>query len=458
MKLGRRGFLVGLGGAMVTLPMLESFRSHAAAGGEPARRRFAVFMRSGNGVQQQEASEPERFWPTATGAITTATLADRATSVLAPFASRVSIIAGLRRPFGTPACGHSESIPQCLTAADSTGGTGNEPDALGQSADWRIAQQLSPGDDPLTLMAGPNSSYIGPKLSWSAAGIAAPAENSPARAFSRLMGLPELPTELQDRINSRKNSINDYVREDLTALMSSPQLSSRDRRRLDQHFQAIRDFETGGVCIPFDAELGAAAAALTDFEDNDVRPDVVRVHNQLIAFAFSCGRTRAATLQIGQGNDSTRYMVGGSRLPSFHWISHRLAGDGSEGEPIPNADLLHHEIDKIQLGFFRHLLESLDAYESPYGGRLLDDCAAVWLNDLSAGRSHGGNNVPWIIGGGAGGNLRLGQYIDVPGDPTYERILNTIITAVGCTDASGGPVEDFGDASLLGGRIDELVV
>ena len=457
MKLGRRGFLVGLGGAMVTLPLLESFRSRAAAGGD-ARRRFAVFMRAGNGVQQAEGGEPERFWPTATGAITAATLSDRATSVLAPFADRVSIVKGLRRPFGTPACGHAESIPQCLTAADTTGGTASEPQALGKSADWRIAQQLSPGEDPLTLIAGPVTSYIGAALSWRNSNDRAPAESSPARAFSRLMGMPELPSVLQERVNNRKNSINDYVRDEMTALMSNPQLSSRDRRRLDQHFQAIRDFETGGVCLPFDPELGADAMAITSPEGNDVRPDVVRLHNQLIAFAFSCGQTRAATLQVGEGNDGTQYTVGGVKLPRFHWISHRLEGDGAEGEPIPNADLLHHEIDKIQLGFYRHLLESLNAYESVDGGRLLDDCAAVWLNDLSAGVSHGGRNVPWIIGGGACGSLRMGQYVDLGGDVTYEKILNTVITAVGCTDASGGPVEDFGDASLPGGRIPELIV
>lgn len=442
---------------MVALPLLESFRSRAAAGGDP-RRRFAVFMRSGNGVQQQAGSEPERFWPMATGALTAATLPDaRATGVLRGFADRVSIIGGLRRPFGTPACGHAESIPQCLTAADTTGGTAMEPQARGKSADWRIAEQLSPGEDPLTLVAGPVTSYIGAALSWRNANDRAPAESSPANAFSRLMGLPDLPSALQERINNRKNSINDYVREEMTALMSSPQLSGRDRRRLDQHFQAIRDFETGGLCVPVD-ELGAEAMAITNPESNDVRPAVVELHNRLIAFAFSCGQTRAATLQIGEGNDGTQYEVGGVRLPRFHWISHRLEGDGSEGEPIPNADLLHHEIDKIQLGFYGHLLESLDQYESADGGSLLDDCAAVWMNDLSAGVSHGGDNVPWIIGGGAGGNLRMGQYIDLPGDPTYEKILNTILTAVGCTDASGGPVEDFGDPSLPGGRIDELVM
>ncbi len=455
MTLSRRGFLVGLGGAMVTLPLLESLRSRASAGGE--RRRFAVFVRSGNGVQQAEGSEPERFWPTATGALTAASLADRATGVLAPFADRVAIVKGLRRPFGTPACGHAESLPQCLTAAETTGGTSNDPLALGQSADWRIASQLSPGESPLTLVAGPTAAYIGPGLSWRGPSDRAPAENSPANAFTRLMGLPELPTELQARVYARKNSINDYVREELTTLMASPQLSARDRRRLDQHFQAIRDFETGGMCLPLDPRLGTDAAAITAPAGNDVRPDVVRLHMRLIAFAFSCGQVRAATLQIGEGNDQTQYVVGGSKLPRFHWISHRIQGDGSEGEPIPNAVELHHEVDKIQLGFYRYLLEELDAYESPYGGRLLDDCAAVWMNDLSAGLSHGGRNVPWILAGGAGGNLRMGQFLDLGGDVTYERILNTILSAVGCTDGSGGPVEDFGSPTLPGGRIAELL-
>ena len=79
------------------------------------------------------------------------------------------------------------------------------------------------------------------------------------------------------------------------------------------------------------------------------------------------------------------------------------------------------------------------------------------MNDLSAGLSHGGRNVPWILAGGAGGNLRMGQFLDLGGDVTYERILNTILSAVGCTDGSGGPVEDFGSPTLPGGRIAELL-
>jgi hypothetical protein len=51
----------------------------------------------------------------------------------------------------------------------------------------------------------------------------------------------------------------------------------------------------------------------------------------------------------------------------------------------------------------------------------------------------------------------MGQFVDLGGEVTYERILNTILTAVGCTDGSGGPVEDFGSPTLPGGRIPDLI-
>ncbi len=460
MKIGRRGFLVGVGGAVVSLPLLESLGSRVRANGDGNRRRFAVFVRSGNGVQQASGGEPEGFWPRELGPIDTATLrdrnADRAVSELAPYASQLNLVNGLRRPFGTPACGHSESIVQCLTAANHTGGPANNPLALGASADWRIVAELEPpGREPLTLMAGPQSAYIAEAISWREPRVRAPAERSPANAFMRLMGITSLPPEIRQRIVNRRNSILDLVREDMTGLMSSSQLGGHDRRRLQQHFDALRDHELE-ACEELAPERVAAIAAIANPQGNDVRPDVVRRHMELIAFAFNCGLARAATLQVGDGNDQTEYRIGGSRLPRFHWISHRIYSDGAEGEPIPNAVELHHQIDRLQLGLFRHLLDELVAYSSPYGGTLLDDTVAVWLNDLAEGPPHGGNRVPWILAGSAGGHLRTGQYIDA-GGAHYNRILNSILTAVGCTDGEEGPVTNFGDSSLTRGLLDPLM-
>ena len=461
MTLHRRRFLLGLGGVTVALPFLPSIHSPpiARAGGE--RAGFAVFMRAGNGVQQAWSDEPESFWPRATGAITTAMLrdanGDRATSELAPFADRLNLLRGVRRPFGTPACGHSESIVQCLTGAQSTGGSANDPLALGMSADWRIVEQLDPaGREPLCFMAGPDSAYIAEALSWRRPRERTPAERSPWSAYMRMMGLSSAPPEIQVRIAMRRESVNDLIRDQMSELLGRPELGSRDRARLRQHFEAIRDLELSMAC-ELAPDRVAALMALDNPRANDVRVEAVQRFADVIAFAFSCGLTHAATLQVGEGNDQTQYEIGGSRLPRFHWISHRIYSDGADGEPIPNAVELHHQVDRLHLSMYRYLLERLDAYPSAYGGTMLDESVAVWMNDLGNGPPHGGDNVPWLLAGSGGGRMRTGQFQDL-GGATINRVLNTILTGVGCTKPDGSAIDDFGDAGLTGGTISSLLV
>lgn len=460
MKLNRRKFLIGAAGATVALPALESWLGNRAMAGGEDRPRFAVFVRAGNGVAQQWNDEPEQFWPRATGALTTAVLAeqnaDRATSELAPYASRLNLLKGIRRPFGTPACGHAESIPQCLTGARCTEGSGNTPQAQGVSADWVIARAMNPaGREPLTLMAGPGSAYIAEALSWSGPNMRTPAERSPLNAYMRMMGLESAPPEIQVRIAERRMSVNDLVRDQMQGLLGRTDISTRDRRRLQQHFDAIRDTEIRMSC-DIDPALAEGFGAIDNPQANDVRPEVVRRQMELVAFAFSCDLNRAATIQVGEGNDQTQYEFGGSRLPRFHWISHRIYADGSDGEPIPDAVTLHHQVDRLQLQMFRHLLDQLDQYPSAYGGTLLDDSVAVWLNDLGNGPPHSGDNVPWLLAGSAGGFLRTGQFVELDRAP-INQVLNTIISAVGVRKDDGSLVDDFGDSSVTGGLIDPIV-
>ncbi len=457
----RRRFLVGAAGATMALPFLEGLHrpDHASAGVD--RARFAVWVRVGNGVQQAWDTEPESFWPRTPGALTTAgmmaTDADRATSELAAYADRLTLLRGVNRPFGTPNCGHAESIPQCLTGAQVSPGTANDPRALGQSADWRIVDQLgTAGVEPMTLMAGPSSAYIAEGLSWRDANVRTPAERSPANQYMRMMGLTMAPPEVQRQLAARRLSVNDLVRGEMNALLGRSELSRWDRRRLEQHRDAIRDLEVRTMSCDLDPAVAGRIAAMTGPEGNDVRLEVVRLHMDLIAFAFSCDYVRAATLQVGEGNDQTMYTVDGSVLPRFHWISHRIYADGAEGETIPDAVSLHHQVDRLQLQTFAYLLEQLDSYASAYGGTVLDDSVAVWLNDLGAGPPHSGHNVPWLLAGGCGGRLRTGHFLDV--DVQINQVLNTIVTAVGCTNDGGGPVDDFGDASLPSGGVDEIVV
>ena len=149
--------------------------------------------------------------------------------------------------------------------------------------------------------------------------------------------------------------------------------------------------------------------------------------------------------------------MNGAKVPSFHWVSHRISSDGSEGQAIPDAVELHHQIDRLQMGFYKHLLDRLNGYSSPNGGTLLDDCAAVWTNDLGSGPSHDASNTPWIVAGSGGGTLRTGQVIDHLKNPVNQ-MLNTLINGMGIRLSSGAPTDDFGDATLAKGVVANSLV
>lgn len=457
----RRRFLRGVGGVTLALPFFESLLPRSAAAQAMNPNRFLMVVRAGNGIVQQGSEVGEKFWPRTLGALTVADLkttnADRATSVLGDYADKLLLVKNVKLPFARSSCGHAEAIPQVLTAQSHTGGSGNSPLARGRSVDWHVSDVLNGvGRAPLVFMAGPTNSYIGNGLSWSAPQQRAAAERSPLSAYMRLTGLMSAPPATQLLVASRRKSVNDLVRDELRELIAKPQMSARDKSRLQQHLDAVRDMEVQMTC-DLDAAQVSSVQALTAPEANDVRADASKAFMDLAAWAFNCGLNHVATLQVGHGNDSTQYFLNGVKLPSFHWISHRIQSDGSEGQAIPNAVDLHAQLDRMHLTLFKHLVDRLAAYTTSSGAPLLDQGAAVWTNDLGLGPSHDATSCPWVIAGGAGGALRTGQYLD-HNKGSVNQMLNTLITAMGIRKSTGAPTDDFGDATLAKGVVANALV
>jgi hypothetical protein len=281
------------------------------------------------------------------------------------------------------------------------------------------------------------------------------AESNPFDVYMDMVGLAGTDREIANQIALKRRSVNDLVRAEMTDLLGNPNLGSVDRTRLQQHFDVIRDMELTMACELADSEVMTLEDMSGAAEDNGNRIAVAEMHNALIALAFACDLNRIATLQIGTGNDQTRFTVDGVLQNTFHRISHRIDSDGSEGDPIPNADLLHHKIDRLFAQMFKNLLDRLSLYPGPSGGTLLDDCIAVWTNDLANGPPHSYRNVPQIIAGSGGGFLRQGAYVDA-GDVSHNKLFNTILAAHGVMDASGDYYR-FGDSSLEPGIIPEML-
>lgn len=431
----RRAFLRA-GAVAVGLPFLESLpdRSAWAAGNAPV---FSLFIVAACGVVGS------KFFPNATGALTTASLGgmtDKATSVLAPHAANLVFLKGINFPMNGPTnCGHAQGLCQSLTAAPAGGG-GATAYSTGSSVDVVLAQAVNPsGTDPLTLYAGNRKNgYIAERISFKAsgAGQVRSADDNPYTLYSKLVGLTSssggMPATdpLADELLKSRKSVNDLVRAELTSLLNQPVLSKDDKLRLQQHFDAIRDAEVtmgqmGAACSKdglATSDIEALQSGLA-FKTNGMIEDVAKLHLELVALAFACNFNRVATLQHGDGTDQTKYNVPSNASLGwpFHHLSHRVQSDADVGNN-PTAEMAHAEIDVLRM---KTLLHGLDQFKAR---GLFDKSIVMWTNHVADGPSHSFKNVPTIIAGDGGGYLKQGLYADA-GNVTNNKLFNTLISA-----------------------------
>ncbi len=454
---GRRSVLRGLGGVVVGLPLLDIFEPRGAQAQNAQKPIYAALMLQQNGAIQGNGDDEDRFWPRALGALNKATLqstdADRTLSELADYADKIACVQGMDFHYSN---NHDGGPIAASTGAPVTG-DGTEQLPVSESVDVFIADQLTPGIEPLTLYAGRKGTFRDDAFSFNKGGVLRVGDNNPWNVYQRLIGLSGADPGTVDKIAARRLSVNDLIRGDLQQLLGRTDLSREDRQRLDLHFTSVRELELNTSTVVGPA-LDQATLQSVDGEHtaNGNMEKVVRLQLDLIAFAFASNRVRTASLQVGGCNDHTRYTIGGVEAPPYHFISHRIMSDSGEGTSIDNAVELHHQIDRIHARYFKYLLDRLSAYTLPGGGTLLDSSVNLWVNSVSDGPPHSGKNIPHVFAGSAGGMLKMGQHFEASG--YTNRALNTIASAAGVRRPGGGLVEDFGDPdSNQDGLLDPLL-
>ncbi len=465
-QMNRRAFLRGASGVAIGLPLLEGLPERSAWG-QDAAPVYSFFIVSQNGVVQ------DKFWPSA-GALSAATMAGKSVEPLADYADRLLFVKGLRFPGGSSSnCGHAQGCVQAITGAVPASG-GNGSTSGGPSADVVISEALNePGVEALTLYAGSQKgAYIAERTSFAARGTAArPAQLNPYETYKRLVGLsgevvggdpdgssPITGPSQVDDLLFRQRSVNDLVLEDFNSLLAKTALSAEDKRRLTNHLEGVRQFEsrllavgdtvndindgTGvmGPMVDAAASCGAplpSQSALDAFKDgvtfntrSHMIEDFVKLHAETVALTFACDANRTATLQWGDGTDGTVYetQAKGS-YSTFHRISHRTNSDATTGNDTWAKDA-HTEIDIIRATTMAHVLSVWEQYG------LFDRSFIYWTNSLSDGPSHGFNPAPIVIAGSGGQFFRQGAVVE--GNGSNALILASAITAAGV------PTEDFG--------------
>ncbi len=470
----RRAFLYGAGGVAIGLPFLEGMpeRSAWAQNAQPI---FTFFMCAACGV------EPKRFWPSGSGALKGLLASGKAVDALEPFAENLLIVKGVNFPLtGPTGCGHAQGLAQALTGKSPTG-NGGQATATGPSIDTLISEAANKaGTSPMTLYAGNlKNGYIADRLSFDNSGRVRASVDNPYKLYTALTSVaqtggggptPPAPTEpgtpttptMQDELLSKRKSVNDLVRKQLKSLLSSSKLSADDKRRLDEHFTAIRDAEGAIMGMGMNptptsgAPAQVAGCSMGNIDETAMKglsswkynaknvekggiENIVELHLQLVALAFACDHNRTGTLQWGDGTDHTIYDTpANAQLGNWnlHFISHRTQSDSGVASN-GTAETAHAEIDAIRM---KTLARGLQHFKDR---GLADKSVIVWTNHVAEG-FHSMKNVPFVLWGDGGGKLKQNELVDA-GGAGNGALLNTIYAAV-----TGAPSGSFGGGKELG--------
>jgi hypothetical protein len=368
--LNRRQFLRGTGIA-IALPVLEANRSRSAEVQQNHKRRF-VAVNLGLGLHAPN------IVPTTgdQGTYQASTYLD----LLKPYQSKYTFISGTSHP---GVSGGHASGKSFLTAAKHPNSAGFQNSI---SIDQLAAEQLG----SQTRFASLSLSSSGPGLSWSRAGVEIPTEVRPSRIFQKLF-LEGKPEEKETQIQRLKDgrSVLDSVSEQAKQMRS--RLGQRDRQKLEQYFQAVREAESR---LTKAQEWEYRAKPIVHAKEPRDEPDRLKILER--------AGQMYDMMHLALETDSTRfityYETGMNAVPSIPGVNadyHMLSHHGKEPSKIEQLTIVESEMIKVFANFIRKLEESEDR-----GGSLLDQTTVLFGSNLGNASSHDTNNLPILLAGG----------------------------------------------------------
>jgi hypothetical protein len=434
----RRTFLRGVGTA-VALPVLERMLPMTALATTPkeAKQVRMAFMFVPNGVNMKE------WTPAAEGVI------DALPSILEPLApvkNSINVLTGLSQ-FHAEANGdgpgdHARSTACFLTGVQPKKTSGADIHAgisVDQVAAMHIGNQTKFASLELGCEGGGvngdcDSGYscaYSSSISWRSAETPVAKETNPRLVFDRLFGNenPDETRESRTRRNLLKQSLLDFVSDDAARLKG--QLGLRDRRKLDEYFQGIREIEER--LLKFESTQAERVAAGV-VRPNGVPADYgehIRLMTDMMILAFQADLTRVSTMMFANDGSNRSYAQIG--VPEGHHDMSHHGGNPVKLEKKRKIDHYHVE----QLAYALKKMASIKELD----GSLLDNSLIVYGAGISDGNRHNHDNLPILLAGHGGFGMPSGRHV-VYQDHTP---LNNLFVSM--LDRVGVNVDKLGDST-----------
>jgi Protein of unknown function (DUF1552) len=424
-SLPRRTLLKGIG-ASVALPFLDAMLPPMRAAAKPVHRFQAFYVPNGMAME---------YWtPKGEGAkFELAPIMEP----LAPYKDQLLVFSGIKASWnyihagasgsfltGTPRGGRNEIEIIADVSIDQLLGRHFERET--QLATLEICMDLPANAGACT--GNLSCAYLD-TLCWRSPTQPLPMDWNPRTVFEKLFG-DSGSTDRAGRARrlEEHKSILDSVSEKLVDLKN--QLGPRDRGKVDEYTDAVRDVERriqmaerqSALELPaMDEPLGAPPV----FEDH------LALMLDLQLLALQSDLTRVVSFMISKEQSPRPYPQIG--VPEAH---HPL----SHHNNIPELIERMSKINRYHAELFSKYLAKLKAV--PDGdGSLLDHMTILYGAGLSNSNGHSGDNLPQMLVGGHAGKIRGGRHIKYADKPSQANLLMTIM------DKMDYPVEKVGGST-----------
>lgn len=378
MSLSRRTFLRASGIA-IALPLLDAMQPRTCAAAESVTRRRMVAINLGLGLHApnlvpRNAGRDYEMTPYL--------------KVIEQFRDDFTFISGASHP--DVGGGHFSS-KSFLTAARHPNSAGFRNSI---SLDQLAAEQL--GTE--TRFSSLALSISGPGLSWSRSGVELPAEVRPSQVFQKLF-LEGRPGDKARQIQRLKDgrSVLDVVLDKAARMQKL--LGGRDRQKMDQYFNAVREAEQRLVKAESWANRPKPRVTVPPPRDEPDRTKMLE--RQSLMYDM---------MHLAIETDSTRFITffetGMNAVPSIPGVDtdyHMLSHHAKDATKISQLTIVETETMKRFGAFLKKLAESREG-----DSRLLDRTMVLFGSNLGNASSHDSKNMPIIL---AGGGFRHGQHL-----------------------------------------------
>jgi len=416
-NLPRRTFLRGCGAALA-LPFLNVMKTRGA---KPVGPKRVAFFYAPNGVAQG-AWHPKE---TGHNFALSSTL-----QPLAPVREKVSLFTNLDRIKVPGTDGHAQAGACYLsTAAPDELSPAGYP--LKRTIDQVIADTAGNTTPFRSLELSCNSftdnkeSVYFDNISWYGHGHVARSIKDPRKVFQRLFNVKEHQANV---------SVLDLVMADAKDLQG--RLGRLDRYKLDEYMYSVRTVEQ---------QIERITERQVDARDLDIeqpkklwttmrRDEYIQVMGDLMILALQTDLTRVSSMMVAPERWDTPLMFEDVfAKPILH---HGWTHNQKNEQVLSDLE----KLDQFYMRQFSTICQKMDAIQEG-DGTLLDNMMFAYGSGLSNGMLHECTNLPTVIAGSAGGQLKTNRHDQHLKGTPIANLWVSMAQAMGC------PIKQIGDST-----------